>query len=71
MPPSRQRKFAAFETVMKWFASGPSANTTGAYMSRSVKTGPYSSWRRSRSGSGLRSNSRVRRMLNDCSPGGN
>ena len=40
MPPSRQRKFAACETVMKWLASGPSANTIGAYSSRSVKTGP-------------------------------
>ena len=40
MPPSRQRKLAAFETVMKWLACGPSANTTGAYISRSEKTGP-------------------------------
>ena len=40
-------------------------------MSRSEKTGPYSPYRRSRSGSGPRSNSRVRRMLNDSSPGGN
>src|SRR5215207_5009230 len=40
-------------------------------MSRIEKTGPYSSCRRSSSGSGSRSKSRVRRMLKRSSPGGN
>ena len=43
MKPSRQRNRCACETVTKWFASGPIMNTTGAYRTRSVKTGPKSS----------------------------
>jgi hypothetical protein len=41
MLPSRQRNFDAFDTVRKWFASGPSMNTTGLWSRRSENTGPY------------------------------
>jgi hypothetical protein len=40
MLPSRQRNLDAFDTVMKWLASGPSMNTTGLCRTRRVKIGP-------------------------------
>ena len=42
-PPSRQRKWSAWETSMKWFASGPSMKTLRALRMRSEKTGPWRS----------------------------
>ena len=42
-PPSRQRKRSAWETSMKWFASGPSMKTLRALRMRSEKTGPWRS----------------------------
>ena len=41
--PSRQRKFSASETSMKWLASGPSMKTLRAWRIRIVKTGPWRS----------------------------
>ncbi len=40
MKPSRHEKFAASETVTKWFASGPSIHTALPWSTRIVKTGP-------------------------------
>ena len=42
-PPSRQRKRSAWETSMKWFASGPSMKTLRALRIRSENTGPWRS----------------------------
>jgi hypothetical protein len=38
--PSRQRKFSAPDTRMKWLAAGPSMNTIFWWKTRNVKIGP-------------------------------
>ena len=43
MLPVRQWNLSAFETVMKWLASGPSMITTRPWKMRTLKIGPYSS----------------------------